>query len=99
VPLGFTFSFPVLQTRLDAGILTRWTKGFSAAGVEGNEVVALLNEAFARRALKIKVKAIVNDTVGTLIAHSYSDPQTYIGGITFYLNRSNSWDWDKCCVC
>jgi Hexokinase len=61
--------------------LTKWTKGFSASGVEGVEVVGLLNDAFSRKGLKIKVKAIVNDTVGTLISHSYSDPQTFIGGI------------------
>ncbi len=29
----------------------------------------------------IAIKAIVNDTVGTLIAHAYSDPQTYISVI------------------
>jgi hexokinase len=27
--LGFTFSFPVIQTKINAGKLMRWTKGFS----------------------------------------------------------------------
>src|SRR5271169_5174557 len=27
--LGFTFSFPVIQTSINAGKLLRWTKGFS----------------------------------------------------------------------
>lgn len=31
--------------------------------------------------MKIKVSALVNDTVGTLISHAYSDPQTYVGVI------------------
>ena len=48
-------------------------------------MVGLLNDAISRKGLKIKVKAIVNDTVGTLIAHAYSDPQTYIGGFTYLM--------------
>ncbi len=59
----------------------KWTKGFSAPGVEGQDVVKLLQQAFARKGLKIEIKAIVNDTVGTLIAHAYTDPQTYISVI------------------
>lgn len=43
------------------------------------DVVALLQEAFARREININVAALVNDTVGTLVSHSYSDPQTYAG--------------------
>jgi hexokinase len=31
--------------------------------------------------LQIKVSAIVNDTVGALISHSYVDPSTYVGVI------------------
>lgn len=27
--LGFTFSFPVMQTSINSGNLIRWTKGFS----------------------------------------------------------------------
>ena len=27
--LGFTFSFPVMQSSIDSGTLIRWTKGFS----------------------------------------------------------------------
>jgi hexokinase len=40
-----------------------------------------LEAAFTRKGLMIAIKAIVNDTVGTLIAHAYSDPQTYISVI------------------
>eukprot|EP00961_Rhodomonas_salina_P231189 3122915-Rhodomonas_salina.1 len=43
--LGFTFSFPVEQTALNHGTLIRWTKGFNASGVEGADVVALLQKA------------------------------------------------------
>lgn len=49
LPLGFTFSFPVRQTSLISGTLIRWTKDFSATGAEGEDVVRLLRDAFARR--------------------------------------------------
>lgn len=61
--------------------MLKWTKGFSCSGVENQDVVKLLDAAFARKGLKIEIKAIVNDTVGTLIAHAYTDPQTYISVI------------------
>jgi len=48
-PMGFTFSFPVKQTSLNSGELFEWTKGFSADGVKGQDVVALLNKAFLKR--------------------------------------------------
>jgi hexokinase len=42
LPLGFTFSFPCRQKGLAVGELIAWTKGFSCEGVEGKDVVALL---------------------------------------------------------
>jgi hexokinase len=80
-PLGFTFSFPVKQTSIDEGFLIQWNKGFTVTGVCGLDVADLLNEALRRKNLNIEVTALVNDTVGTLVAHSYKDPQTYIGVI------------------
>lgn len=47
--LGFTFSFPVDQKGLNKGNLVTWTKGFSASGVVGRDVVQLLDAALARR--------------------------------------------------
>ena len=48
LPLGFTFSFPVWQLSLTSGLLIKWTKGFTAAGVENEDVVRLLREALDR---------------------------------------------------
>ncbi len=80
--LGFTFSFPVVQTGIAAGRLKRWTKGFRARGIKGKDVVGLLNHALARRGLcNITVSALVNDTVGTLVARSYEDPDCDVGVI------------------
>eukprot|EP01059_Diplonema_ambulator_P004052 TRINITY_DN1373_c0_g4_i2.p1 TRINITY_DN1373_c0_g4~~TRINITY_DN1373_c0_g4_i2.p1 ORF type:complete len:494 (+),score=166.90 TRINITY_DN1373_c0_g4_i2:52-1482(+) len=79
--LGFTFSFPVLQHGIDSGILITWTKGFSTKGVEGRDVVMLLREAFAREGVKIPVSALVNDTVGTLVAGYFADHHAEVGVI------------------
>jgi len=79
--LGFTFSFPVHQTSINKGTMMHWTKGFSAANVEGMDVVDLLQNAFHRKSLNIHVTALVNDTTGTLISHAYQSPNTYVGVI------------------
>uniref|UniRef100_A0A8D1DUZ3 Hexokinase-2 n=1 Tax=Sus scrofa TaxID=9823 RepID=A0A8D1DUZ3_PIG len=34
LPLGFTFSFPCIQTKLDESFLVSWTKGFKSSGVD-----------------------------------------------------------------
>lgn len=71
--LGFTFSFPLRQTALNAGVLTTWTKGFAASGVVGHDVCALLHAALARLGLgaRVRVAALLNDTVGTMVAGAY----------------------------
>jgi len=81
IPLGFTFSFPVNQTAIDKGYLMNWTKGFDCKDTVNKDVVALLNEALARKNVKVHVSALVNDTVGTLMSHAYVDPGTYVGVI------------------
>lgn len=79
LPLGFTFSFPCKQLSLKSGILVTWTKGFTAEGVEGKNVVDLLMEACKRRGVDIDVIALVNDTTGTLMSCAYSDHNAYVG--------------------
>ena len=51
--LGFTFSFPLVQESLVAARLVSWTKSFNCPGVEGEEVVGLLQAAIDRRGLKV----------------------------------------------
>uniref|UniRef100_A0AAQ5YUC3 hexokinase n=1 Tax=Amphiprion ocellaris TaxID=80972 RepID=A0AAQ5YUC3_AMPOC len=80
LPLGFTFSFPCRQTKLDAGILVTWTKGFKATDCEGEDVVGLLREAIKRREeFELDVVAIVNDTVGTMMTCAYEEPTCEVG--------------------
>ncbi|NXF36007.1 HXK3 protein, partial [Nyctibius bracteatus] len=80
LPLGFTFSFPCQQLGLDKAVLLSWTKGFSASGCVGQDVVHLLREAAQRKQhLGLKVVAVVNDTVGTMMSCGYDDPKCEIG--------------------
>ncbi|KAH8929307.1 hypothetical protein BT69DRAFT_1311216 [Atractiella rhizophila] len=81
LPLGFTFSYPVIQDRIDHGVLLRWTKGFGNPNVEGNDVVEMFKKSLSKYELPIKLSAIINDTTGTLIASHYVDPLTKIGVI------------------
>lgn len=72
--LGFTFSFPVRQTGINSGTLIRWTKGFNIPDAVGHDVCALLQSAIDELHLPVRVAALVNDTVGTLMARSYTSP-------------------------
>ncbi|XP_056425385.1 hexokinase-2-like [Hyla sarda] len=81
-PLGFTFSFPCLQSQLDKSVLISWTKGFCCSGVEGQDVVQLLKDAIHKRGeYKVDVIAIVNDTVGTMMSCGYKDHSCEVGFI------------------
>lgn len=82
--MGFTFSFPVQQRSINKGNLIRWTKGFDIADAVGKDVCALLQTEIDALHLPVKVAALVNDTVGTLLARSYTSPGksgTLLGGI------------------
>ncbi|KKA29695.1 hypothetical protein TD95_004460 [Thielaviopsis punctulata] len=70
--LGFTFSFPVQQLSINSGKLIRWTKGFDIPDAIGKDVCALLQTEIDRLGLPVNVAALVNDTVGTLMARSYT---------------------------
>ena len=83
--LGFIFAFPMDQTGLRAGRLSKWTKEFAFEGVEGYEVVGLLEETIRRESSHhpalcgLSVGALANDTVGVLAAGAYLDPRCDMG--------------------
>ncbi|XP_034938340.1 hexokinase-2-like [Chelonus insularis] len=80
LPLGFTFSFPMIQHSLETGILLTWTKSFNCPDVVNKDAVKLLKDALARRAdTRVKVVAVLNDTTGTLLQGATQDPNTAIG--------------------
>ncbi len=83
--LGFIFSFPVQHESVRSGRLEKWTKEFAFTGVEGMDVVRLLEEAITSKsnespALKtLSVSALANDTVSTLAWGAYLDPRCDMG--------------------
>ena len=79
--LGFTFSFPVDQKSINSGILLHWTKGFATKGCVNEEIVGLLQKELKSRNISVQVSALVNDTVGTLVANTIEDQDTHVGVI------------------
>jgi len=95
-PLGFTFSFPSRQTGVNRAVLIKWTKEIQTSGVEGHNVAELLQKALAGKNLtQVMPRAVINDTVGTLLTAAYGDRQADIGSIcgtghnTCYLEPSS----------
>lgn len=70
--LGFTFSFPVEQISINSGKLIRWTKGFDIPDTIGKDVVELLQSHLDSKNIPVFIAALANDTVGTLLARSYT---------------------------
>ncbi|XP_024360110.1 hexokinase-1 isoform X2 [Physcomitrium patens] len=79
--IGFTFSFPVKQTAVNSGTLLQWTKGFKVNDAVGEDVVAALQRGIERRGYKMRIAALVNDTVGTLAGGRYWNNDVMIGVI------------------
>ncbi|OZJ06091.1 hypothetical protein BZG36_01136 [Bifiguratus adelaidae] len=69
--MGVTWSFPINLTAIDKGNCLRMGKGFVIEGVEGNDLVEMMDAAFRRQKMNVHVNAVLNDTVGTLIAAAY----------------------------
>uniref|UniRef100_A0A9J7ZIL8 hexokinase n=1 Tax=Cyprinus carpio carpio TaxID=630221 RepID=A0A9J7ZIL8_CYPCA len=80
LPVGFTFSFPCAHSKLDEAVLLTWTKRFKASGVEGMDVVKLLNKAIKKRGdYDADIMAVVNDTVGTMMTCGFDDQRCEVG--------------------
>ncbi|NXQ29202.1 HXK1 protein, partial [Alaudala cheleensis] len=83
LPLGFTFSFPCKQTKLEEGVLLEWTKHFRVRGVQDTDVVSSLRKALQKHQasfdIDVDVLALVNDTVGTMMTCGYDDQRCEVG--------------------
>ncbi|KRY75445.1 Hexokinase [Trichinella pseudospiralis] len=71
LPLGFVFSYPVEMTGIRSAKLLWWTKGFNVKDCLNQDVGALLQEALNRKQIKVKVKAIMNDSVAQLASAAH----------------------------
>eukprot|EP01084_Bolivina_argentea_P241245 405045_1 len=69
--VGFTFSFALKKRKLDEGILIAWDKGFHIDNVVGKDIVKLMNNSFKKFNIPARIKAICNDTIGTLLSSAY----------------------------
>ena len=49
IPLGLTFAFACQQMALNKAVLISWSKHFHVDGVEGCEIVGMLNDAIKRK--------------------------------------------------
>ncbi|CAH8484691.1 unnamed protein product [Dicrocoelium dendriticum] len=77
--LAFCFGFPVELVSLSQAYLLGWTKEFSCEAVVGQDVCNLFQKNLNALDLKVKVKAIFNDTVGVLAACALRDAECRIG--------------------
>ncbi|KAK0549995.1 hexokinase [Tilletia horrida] len=81
IPLGFTFSYPMEQERINHGRLVRWTKGFGNPNTEGKDVAEMFRKSLEKFNVPIKMTSLINDTTGTLIASNYVRKSTRIACI------------------
>lgn len=82
IRLGHTFSYPCRQSDANTAYLINWTKEISVAGVEGQNINALLYKALQAQGLgEIQPAVILNDTVGTLLTAAYRQRDADIASI------------------
>ncbi|CAJ0831632.1 7102_t:CDS:2 [Entrophospora sp. SA101] len=76
---GVTFGFPIKQTAINRGFAMQMGERFK--GLESHDLVELLQAAFFRKNFRVRISAIVNDAVGTLVASAYKDQNTIVSVI------------------
>ncbi|MCR4441318.1 MAG: hexokinase [Peptococcaceae bacterium] len=80
--LGHTFSFPFHSGGINHAELIKWTKEFETRETAGKDVQLLLKDALKRQGVNnVKPVAVINDTVGTLLAAAYRNKRCDLGSI------------------
>lgn len=82
--LGFTFSFTYENESLSRGTMIQWDKGWDIPDALGRDPCEMLQTAIDKLSLSVHVSALASDSVGTLMARSYTstgDSNTLIGAI------------------
>lgn len=74
--LGFTFSFTYDSHSVSHGTMLQWDKGWDIPDAIGRDPCRMLQEAIDRRKLHVRVTALTNDSVGTLMAKAYTSSET-----------------------
>ncbi|ORZ12747.1 hexokinase-domain-containing protein [Absidia repens] len=77
--MAISYGFAVRQTGLDRGIIIAMEHGFDFPNAIGCDIGDLFHQKFNAKGLAVKIVAIANDAVCTLLAHAYQHPSTRIG--------------------
>ncbi|KAF7732284.1 glucokinase [Apophysomyces ossiformis] len=77
--MAISIGFAVRQTGLDRGNIVALEHGFEFPNVIGCDAVDLFDKRFRAKGLAVKIVAIANDGVCTLLAHAYQHPSTRLG--------------------
>jgi len=79
IPMGLSWSFPIEQTSIRTGNLIAMGKGFAATnGLEGQDLYTIFTNACKARGLKVDLRAVINDSIATLLSSAYVDPSVNI---------------------
>lgn len=70
--LGFTFSFAYHSHSVSHGTMLQWDKGWDIPDAIGRDPCRILQDAIDRHKLRVRVTALTNDSVGTLMAKAYT---------------------------
>ncbi|EIE79303.1 hypothetical protein RO3G_04008 [Rhizopus delemar RA 99-880] len=79
--MAISLGFAVLQTGLGHGTIIALEHGFDFPNAIGCDAVDLFDRQLKAKGLAVKIVAIANDGVCTLLAHAYQHPSTRIGVI------------------
>lgn len=78
--MGVAWSFPIHQTSVNTGLLMGMGKGYRVSEqMQGRDILSCFEAAFLRKGLDISLDAVINDTIATLVSHSYTNPATNVG--------------------
>ncbi|KAI8366051.1 hexokinase-domain-containing protein [Radiomyces spectabilis] len=78
IPIGLAISFPLHQTSLQNAVVLKWTKDFDITDANDKDIVALLQTELQKRYIPITIKAVLNGTAASLLAHSYRSLDTLL---------------------
>jgi len=81
--LGLT-SFPIQKSKenkINEAILTEWTKNYDIPGVVGNDIVKLMQESLDKYNIPVRIDAVCNDSIGTLLYGGFEKKGCRVGVI------------------
>lgn len=72
IPIGLSWSFPIVQPHISSGLIQTMGKGYGVADeIINQDLKELFETHFASHGKTVKVGAILNDSVASLVAANY----------------------------